>query len=99
MGPVEPTRGNERRTPAYAAARHFVQKVTIWHGVRKASTSHTHFQSFGPGANCCSSPALSRAQEGLAMNIATRPTSSRISGFHKMSPQERLSLVESFAGL
>ena len=33
------------------------------------------------------------------MNIATRPTSSRISGFHKMSPEERLSLVESFAGL
>jgi hypothetical protein len=33
------------------------------------------------------------------MNIATRPISSRISGFHKMSPEERLSLVESFAGL
>src|SRR3954471_14167327 len=33
------------------------------------------------------------------MNIATRPTSSRISGFHKMSPEERLALVESFAGL
>jgi len=33
------------------------------------------------------------------MNIATRPTSSRISGFHKMAPEERLALVESFAGL
>ena len=33
------------------------------------------------------------------MNIANRPTSSRISGFHKMSIEERLSLVESFAGL
>src|SRR5256885_422296 len=33
------------------------------------------------------------------MNIQNRPSSSRISGFHKMSSEERLSLVESFAGL
>src|SRR3954452_10840414 len=33
------------------------------------------------------------------MNIATRPASSRISGFHKMSLEERLALLERFAGL
>ena len=33
------------------------------------------------------------------MNTPVSPTSSRISGFHKMSAEERLSLVESFAGL